>query len=291
MEANTLRLLVLSAFLGGGIDWANGGGNDPYSAERYYSSPQKFVGEKVKIRLFKIEPRPSLTARDLGYVWFQGTTDREGSEVFKIHLRVEQEEAEKFARNFQTENRMGRLTEGVFESRSATSDLPTEVATQVAFFLTLGERAAVRAATGEVISGSLVVTPSPKKADKTEKIPLVAVPVSEPETAVFSDSKLILVRSGGVTSLQLREAAKVKTKADVVEVLGQDGSLQSVIGRSSVLAVLPAPTSEVSPEKAAQAVELFDQVIERHPEAKLLLAEAHRRWKEIAATAMVTASR
>ncbi|NDA26896.1 MAG: hypothetical protein EBZ05_08705 [Verrucomicrobia bacterium] len=181
--------MMFSAFLAGGMAWANGGGNDPYSAERYYSSPQKFVGEKVKVRVFKIEPRPSLTAADLGYVWFQATTDREGTEAFKIHLRVEQEEAEKFARNFQTESRIGRLVDGIFGSRSSSTDLSRDIATQVPFFLTIGERAEIQQATGEVISGSLVVTPSPKKADKTEKIPLVAVPVSEPKTAVFSGPK------------------------------------------------------------------------------------------------------
>jgi len=281
--------MMFSAFLAGGMAWANGGGNDPYSAERYYSSPQKFVGEKVKVRVFKIEPRPSLTAADLGYVWFQATTDREGTEAFKIHLRVEQEEAEKFARNFQTESRIGRLVDGIFGSRSSSTDLSRDIATQVPFFLTIGERAEIQQATGEVISGSLVVTPSPKKADKTEKIPLVAVPVSEPKTAVFSGPKLILVRSGVVSSLQLREAAQVETKADVVEMLAQDGSLQSVIGKSSVVAVLPAPTPEASREKAAQAVELYEQVMKRHPEAEPLLAEAHRRWKEIAETSVVTA--
>ena len=67
LQANLLRLVVLSALLAGGTGWANGGANDPFSAERYYSSPMKFVGEKVKVRVFKIEPRPNLTAADLGY--------------------------------------------------------------------------------------------------------------------------------------------------------------------------------------------------------------------------------
>ena len=76
----------------------------------------------------------------------------------------------------------------------------------------------------------------------------------------------------------------------MVEVLAQDGSLQSVIGKSSVVAVLPAPTPEASPERAAQAVELYEQVMERHPEAEPLLAEAHRRWKQIAETSIVAAT-
>ena len=267
--------------------WANGGGNDPFSAERYYSSPQKFIGEKVKVRVFRIEPRPNLTAADLGYVWFQATTDREGTEPCKIHLRVEQEEAQKFARNFQTESRMGRLVDGIFGSRSSSTDLSKEIATQVPFFLTIGERAEIRQATGEVISGSLVVAPSPKKAEKIEAMPTAAGPVEETKPAAFSGPKLILVRSGAVAPLQLREAAQVETKADVVEVLAQDGSLQSVIGRSSVVAVLPAPTPAASREKAMRAVELYEQVMERHPEAQPLLAEAHRRWKELAETAVV----
>jgi hypothetical protein len=76
----------------------------------------------------------------------------------------------------------------------------------------------------------------------------------------------------------------------VLEVRAQDGSLQTVIGKSSVLAVLPAPTPEASREKAAEAVELYEQVMERHPEAEPLLADAHRKWKEIAETAVVASN-
>ena len=291
MQANILRLMVVSAFLAGGICWANGGANDPFSAERYYSSPQKFIGEKVKLRVFKIEPRPNLTAADLGYVWFQATTHRDGSEGAKIHLRVEQEEAEKFARNFQTESRTGRLVDGIFGSRSSSTDLSKEISTQVPFFLTIGERAEIRQATGEVISGSLVVAPAPKKAEKIETMPTAAGRVEEAKPAAFSGPKLILVRSGAVPSLQLREAAKVATKADVVEVLAQDGSLQSVIGKSSVVAVLPAPTADASQEKAAHAVQLYEQVMERHPESEPLLTEAHQKWKALAQRPTLTAAR
>lgn len=289
MQANILRLIALSAFLAGGTGWTNGGGNDPFSAERYYSSPQKFIGEEIKIRVFKVEPRPNLTAADLGYVWFQGTTDREGTEAFKIHLRVEQENAEKFARNFQTESRTGRVVDGIFGSRSSSTDLSREIATQVPYFLTIGERAEVQQATGQVISGSLVVAPSPKKAEKIETVATAAGPVEQPKPPTFSGPKLILVRSGALASLQLREAAKVESKAEVWEVRAQDGSLQTVIGKSSVLAVLPAPTPEASREKAVEAVELYEKVMEKHPEAEPLLAEAHRRWREIAETSVVAA--
>ena len=287
MQANILRLIALSAFLAGGTGWTNGGGNDPFSAERYYSSPQKFIGEEIKIRVFKVEPRPNLTASDPGYVWFQATTNREGSEAGKIHLRVAQEEVEKFTRNFQNENRTGRLGDGIFGSRSSATDLSRDIATQVPFFLTLGPKAQIREATGEVISGSLVVAPAPKKVEKIEAMPTAAGPLQEPKTTPFSGPKLILVRGGAISALQLRQAARVETKTDVVEVRGQDGSLQSVIGKSSVLAVLPAPTPEASREKAARAVELYEQVMEKHPEAEPLLAEAHRRWREIAETAVV----
>ncbi len=289
MQANLLRLVVLSALLAGATGWANGGANDPFSAEKYYSSPMKFVGEKIKVRVFKIEPRPNLTAADLGYVWFQATTDRDGTEALKIHIRVEQEEAEKFARNFQTESRTGRLVDGIFGSRSSSTDLTKEIATQVPYFLTIGERAEIQQATGEVISGSLVVTPTPKKAEKIETVATAAGPVEQPKPPTFSGPKLILVRSGALASLQLREAAKVESKAEVLEVRAQDGSLQTVIGKSSVLAVLPAPTPEASREKAVEAVELYEKVMEQHPESEPLLAEAHRRWKEIAATSVVTA--
>ena len=286
MQANTLRLLPIFAFLAGGTGWANGGGNDPYSAERYYSSPQKFIGEKVKVRIFKIEPQPKLTAVDLGYVWFQAHTSREGAESSKIQVRVEQEEAEKFARNFQTENRTGRVVDGIFSSRSA-STLSPEIATQISFFLTVGPRAELGQETGETISGSLVVAPA---ARKIETVATAAGPAEEPKPAAFVGPKLILVRSGSVATLQLREAAKVEAKADVLEVLGHDGSLQTVIGKNSVLAVLPAPVAEASREKAQQAVELYEEVMERHPEAETLLADAHRRWKEIAETAVVASS-
>jgi hypothetical protein len=57
-----------------------------------------------------------------------------------------------------------------------------------------------------------------------------------------------------------------------------------------VLAVLPAPVAEASREKAKKAVELYEEVMERHPEAETLLADAHRRWKEIAETAVVASS-
>ena len=286
MQANTLRLLPLFAFLAGGTGWANGGGNDPYSAERYYSSPQKFIGERVKVRIFKIEPQPKLTAVDLGYVWFQAHTSREGAESSKIQVRVEQEEAEKFSRNFQTESRMGRVVDGIFSSRSA-STLSPEIATQISFFLTVGPRAELGQETGETISGSLVVAPA---ARKIETVATAAGPAEEPKPAAFVGPKLILVRSGSVATLQLREAAKVEAKADVLEVLGHDGSLQTVIGKNSVLAVLPAPVAEASREKAKKAVELYEEVIERHPEAETLLADAHRRWKEIAETAVVASS-
>ena len=286
MQANTLRLLPLFAFLAGGTGWANGGGNDPYSAERYYSSPQKFIGERVKVRIFKIEPQPKLTAVDLGYVWFQAHTSREGAESSKIQVRVEQEEAEKFSRNFQTESRMGRVVDGIFSSRSA-STLSPEIATQISFFLTVGPRAELGQETGETISGSLVVAPAAKK---IETVATAAGPAEEPKPAAFVGPKLILVRSGSVATLQLREAAKVEAKADVLEVLGHDGSLQTVIGKNSVLAVLPAPVAEASREKAQQAVELYEEVMERHPEAETLLADAHRRWKEIAETAVVASS-
>ena len=250
----------------------------------------KFVGEKIKVRVFKIEPRPNLTAADLGYVWFQATTDRDGTEALKIHIRVEQEEAEKFARNFQTESRTGRLVDGIFGSRSSSTDLTKEIATQVPYFLTIGERAEIQQATGEVISGSLVVTPTPKKAEKIETVATAAGPVEQPKPPTFSGPKLILVRSGALASLQLREAAKVESKAEVLEVRAQDGSLQTVIGKSSVLAVLPAPTPEASREKAAEAVELYEKVMEQHPESEPLLAEAHRKWKEIAETAVVASN-
>ena len=52
----------------------------------------------------------------------------------------------------------------------------------------------------------------------------------------------------------------------------------------------PAPTAEASREKAAEAVELYERVMERHPEAEALLADAHRKWKEIAETAVVAAN-
>jgi len=287
MQANTLRLLPLFAFLAGGTGWANGGGNDPYSAERYYSSPQKFIGEKVKVRIFKIEPQPKLTANDLGYVWFQAHTSREGAESSKIQVRVEQEEAEKFARNFQTENRTGRVVDGIFSSRSASTNLSLEIATQISFFLTVGPRAELGQETGETISGSLVVAPAAKK---IETVATAAGPAEEPKPAAFVGPKLILVRSGSVATLQLREAPKVEAKADVLEVLGHDGSLQTVIGKSSVLAVLPAPVAEASREKAKKAVELYEEVMERHPEAETLLADAHRRWKELAQRALVAAN-
>ena len=290
MQANLLRLVVLSALLAGATGWANGGANDPFSAEKYYSSPMKFVGEKIKVRVFKIEPRPNLTAADLGYVWFQATTDRDGTEALKIHIRVEQEEAQKFVRNFQTESRTGRLVDGIFGSRSSSTDLTKEIATQVPYFLTIGERAEIQQATGEVISGSLVVTPTPKKAEKIETVATAAGPVEQPKPPTFSGPKLILVRSGALASLQLREAAKVESKAEVLEVRAQDGSLQTVIGKSSVLAVLPAPTPEASREKAAEAVELYEKVMEQHPESEPLLAEAHRRWKQIAETSIVAAA-
>ncbi len=289
MQANLLRLVVLSALLAGATGWANGGANDPFSAEKYYSSPMKFVGEKIKVRVFKIEPRPNLTAADLGYVWFQATTDRDGTEALKIHIRVEQEEAQKFVRNFQTESRTGRLVDGIFGSRSSSTDLTKEIATQVPYFLTIGERAEIQQATGQVISGSLVVTPTRKKAEKIEAVATAAAPLEQPKPPTFSGPKLILVRSGALASLQLREAAKVESKAEVLEVRAQDGSLQTVIGKSSVLAVLPAPTPEASREKAAEAVELYEKVMEQHPDSEPLLAEAHRRWKEIAATSVVTA--
>ncbi|MFM8654574.1 MAG: hypothetical protein ACKODZ_07600 [Verrucomicrobiota bacterium] len=290
MQANLLRLVVLSALMAGVTDWANGGANDPFSAEKYYSSPMKFVGEKIKVRVFKIEPRPNLTAADLGSVWFQATTDRDGTEALKIHIRVEQEEAEKFARNFQTESRTGRLVDGIFGSRSSSTDLTKEIATQVPYFLTIGERAEIQQATGQVISGSLVVAPMPKKAEKIEVVATAAGPVEQPKTPTFTGPKLILVRSGALASLQLREAAKVESKAEVWEVRAQDGSLQTVIGKSSVLAVLPAPTPEASREKAAEAVELYEKVMEQHPEAEPLLAEAHRKWKGLAQTAVVAAN-
>jgi hypothetical protein len=289
MQANLLRFVALSAFLAGAAGWANGGGNDPFSAERYYSSPMKFVGEKIKVRVFKIEPRPNLTAADLGYVWFQATTNRDGTEALKIYIRVEQEQAEKFARNFQTESRTGRLVDGVFGSRSSRTDFSKEIATQVPFFLTIGERAEIQQATGEIVSGSLVVAPSPKREPKMEAVATSAGLEEEPKTAAFSGPKLILVRSASQPALQLREAAQVETKPDVLEVLAQDGSLQSVIGKSSVLAVLPAPTGEVSREKAVRAVKLYEEVLARHPEAEPLLTEPHQKWKKIAAEPLVTA--
>jgi len=290
MQANLLRLVVLSALLAGATGWANGGANDPFSAEKYYSSPMKFVGEKIKVRVFKIEPRPNLTAADLGYVWFQATTDRDGTEALKIHIRVEQEEAQKFVRNFQTESRTGRLVDGIFGSRSSSTDLTKEIATQVPYFLTIGERAEIQKATGQVVSGSLVVTPTRKKAEKIEAVATAAGPLEQPKPPTFSGPKLILVRSGALASLQLREAAKVESKAEVLEVRAQDGSLQTVIGKSSVLAVLPAPTPEASHEKAAEAVELYEKVMEQHPDSEPLLAEAHRRWKELAQRALVAAN-
>lgn len=290
MQANLLRLVVLSGLLAGATGWANGGANDPFSAERYYSSPMKFVGEKIKVRVFKIEPRPNLTAADLGYVWFQATTDRDGTEALKIHIRVEQEEAQKFVRNFQTESRTGRLVDGIFGSRSSSTDLTKEIATQVPYFLTIGERAEIQKATGQVVSGSLVVTPTRKKAEKIEAVATAAGPLEQPKPPTFSGPKLILVRSGALASLQLREAAKVESKAEVLEVRAQDGSLQTVIGKSSVLAVLPAPTPEASQEKAAEAVELYEKVMEQHPDSEPLLAEAHRRWKELAQRAVVAAN-
>jgi hypothetical protein len=250
----------------------------------------KFIGEKIKVRVFKLEPQPNLTAADLGYVWFQATTNREGTEASKIYLRVEQEEVDKFVRNFQTESRTGRLVDGIFGSRSSSTDLSKEIATQVPFFVVIGQRAEIQQASGEVISGSLVVAPSTKKVEKIEAVVTAAGPKEEPKTPAFSGPKLILVRSGALASMQLREAAKVETKADVLEVLGHDGSLQTVIGKSSVVAVLPAPTAEAGREKAVKAVELYEQVMERHPEAEALLADAHRKWKEIAEAAVVAAN-
>ena len=290
MWGKNWRLLVISALIVGAIRTAEAAPNDPFSAERYYSSPMKFVGEKIKVRVFKLEPRPNLTAEDLGYVWFQATTDREGTEAFKIHIRVEQEGAEKFARNFQTESRTGRPVDGVFGSRSSSTDLSKEIATQVAYFLTIGERAQRQETSGEVVSGSLVVAPSPKKAEKIETLVTAAGLMEGSKAPSFSGAKLILVRSGARASLKLREAAKVESKAEVLEVRALDGSLQTVIGKSSVLAVLPAPTPDVGREKAAVAVELYERVMEQHPEAEPLLAEAHKKWKEIAETAVVASS-
>lgn len=290
MQANFLQLVVLFALLAGANSWANRGSNDPFSAQRFYSTPMKFIGEKIKIRVFRIEPRPNLTAADLGYVWFLATTEKEGDEASKIHLRIEHEEVEKFVRNFQTENRAGRLVDGLFESRSATSDLSVEIATQVPFFVVIGNRSEIRRATGEIVSGSLVVAPSPKQAAKIERITTAAGPVLEAKPATFTGPKLILVRGGGLTSLQLREAAQVETRQDVLEVLAHDGSLQSVIGKSSVVAVLPAPVGEVSREKAVRAVEMYEEVLARHPEAEPLLAEAHQKWKEIAAAPLFAGS-
>jgi len=291
MQANLLRLLVLSALLAGATSWANRASNDPFSAQRYYSTPMKFIGEKIKIRVFRIEPRPNLTAADLGHVWFQATTEREGGDASKIHLRIEHEGVEKFVRNFQTESRSGRLVDGIFETRSATTDLSPEIATQVPFFVVIGNRAEIRQATGEIVSGSLVVAPSPKKAAQIEAIPTAAGPAPEAKPATFAGPKLILVRSGGLASLQLREAAQVETRQDVLEVLAHDGSLQSVIGKSSVVAVLPAPVGEVTREKAVRAVEMYEEVLARHPEAEPLLAEAHQKWREIAAAPLVAARR
>jgi hypothetical protein len=54
--------------------------------------------------------------------------------------------------------------------------------------------------------------------------------------------------------------------------------------------VLPAPVAEASREKAKKAVELYEEVMERHPEAETLLADAHRRWKELAETAVVASN-
>lgn len=283
--------MVVLAIFGPATGWTNGAPNDPFSAQRYYSTPMKFIGEKIKLRVFRIEPRPNLTAADLGHVWFQATTDREGSEASKIHLRVEHEEAERFVRNFQTENRAGRLVDGIFGSRSASSDLSPEIATQVPFFVVVGNRAEIRQATGEIISGSLVVAPSPKKPARAGATPTAAGPAPEAKPAPFSGPKLILVRSGALPSLHLREAAQVETKPDVLEVRADDGSLQSVIGKNSVVAILPAPVAEVSQEKAVRAVAMYEEVLARYPEAEPLLAEAHKRWKELATKPLLTASR
>jgi ABC-type amino acid transport substrate-binding protein len=178
------------------------------------------------------------------------------------------------------------VVDGIFSSRSA-STLSPEIATQISFFLTVGPRAELGQETGETISGSLVVAPAAKK---IETVATAAGSAEEPKPAAFVGPKLILVRSGSVATLQLREAPKVEAKADVLEVLGHDGSLQTVSGKSSVLAVLPAPVAEASREKAKKAVELYEEVMERHPEAETLLADAHRRWKELAETAVVASN-
>ena len=61
------------------------------------------------------------------------------------------------------------------------------------------------------------------------------------------------------------------------------------------------PTTETPPptsvairsgftEKAVKALELYEKVMEQHPEAEPLLAETFRRWKQLAETAVVAAN-
>lgn len=271
---------------------------DKGTANFYQSAPQDYLGKEIRLRVSSVTPIPELTATDRGFVWLEAVTGRPQKDEGRILLRIPEQDSAKLAKTMNLPSSSGRWLEGTFAGHNSGAVLPSKIKDRAPYYLQVSSAAAQKESPEdmETSSGSLVLTPQPKKTIKLERSSTSFTPApstgSAPTKKELEGPKAVLLRGKPGEPLQLRTAKSVKMEADFCEIIDADGKI-SLVGKALVAAVLPLPKDGSIPsrEEAAAALRLYAEKSQAIPAATALLADAKASWEKFsAAPAATTAS-
>jgi len=264
------------------------------TANFYQSAPQEYLGKEIRLRVSSLNPVPELTAADQGFVWMEASTGRPQKEEGKILLRIPSADSAKLAKTMNLPSSSGRWLEGIFAGHDSGAVLPSKIKERAPYYLQVSSAAAQKEAPEdmETASGSLVLTPKPKEATKTQKPIAAGAPAPSASAPAKKDPdgpKAVLLRSKPGEPLQLQTAKSVKMEADFCEIVDTDGKL-SLVGKALVAAVLPLPKDGAIPsrEEAEAALRLYAEKSQTIPEAAALLTQPKASWEKFSVAPVAT---
>lgn len=268
------------------------------TADYYHSSPQRFIGKEVPIRVVSLAPVPDLTAMDPGFVWFEASTGKPNNEEGKILLRIPADRSAKVADRLNNGSPNGNQVRGVFYSRENGPILPGEISKRAPFYIQIGQKTVSSGPEDmETAAGSLIL--APKESPQREIRPTATVkPVQPASVSGLPQERsqdlspgprafLIQGKAGGPKEIKFAKTAVLQ--GEVWELTSEDGKL-SLVSKAKVLAILPLPAIGAEPkaEEAREALAAFDAQVEKHPDAKEILLQAKATWNKTSATATAT---
>lgn len=272
------------------------------TADYYHSSPQRFIGKEVPIRVVSLAPVPDLTAMDPGFVWFEASTGKPNNEEGKILLRIPVDRSAKLAERLNNGSPNGNQIRGVFYSRENGPILPEEISKRAPYYLQIGQKPVLsNPEEMETAAGSLILAPK-KSSEKgigtppaiivkpSKAPPVPASPQVRPQDS-SSGPQVFLLQGKAGQPKEVKRAETAVLQGEVWELTSEDGKL-SLVSQAKVLAILPLPPagSEPKEEESRKAVAAFDKQIGEHPDAKEALLQAKASWEKFSTAPLATAA-